>query len=233
MNSHLRSPTGAPLSKDGSIHITDEIFNTLIPACGVVLAVVGSAVLITKAVMAGKFWHTLGFSIYAFGVIGVFATSALHHGINGSPRTDRILRHIDYLAIFIKIPATFTPACLILLRNRWGWTLLALVWTTALIGLFAKAFVPDLSKKVTTIFYVSLGVIGGAALLPAFNLIHWSAVLLVLLGGVFYLGGVAIYYYEWPNPFRGKFGFHEIWHTCVLLGSASHYLVNLLYLLPY
>ena len=51
----------------------------------------------------------------------------------------------------------------------------------------------------------------------------------LVIGGLLYTGGAVIYAIEKPNPFPGKFGFHEIWHFCVLLAAAAHfYSVSLL-----
>ena len=89
------------LSKDGSVHITDEIYNTLISSLGAILSLVGGTFLVYRAQGAGHFWHVLGFSVYGMGLVNTFASSALHHGVNGSPKTNHLLRQLDYFAIFI------------------------------------------------------------------------------------------------------------------------------------
>ena len=233
MSSHLFSPTGQPLSKDGSVHITNEFYNTLISSIGAVLSVIGSYFLIVPAVTAGKTLHVIGFSIYAFGVFLVFITSALHHGVNSSPRVEAALRHVDYLAIFVKIPATMTPFCLVLIPNRFGFFLLSLVWGISLFGLILKLSRPHLAKNVTLLFYVGLGILGGTIIFPTFQELTGLTIFLILLGGFFYLCGAVIYYKEKPNPFPGSFGFHEIWHLCVLFGSATFFGVIFCYLLPH
>ena len=42
-------------------------------------------------------------------------------------------------------------------------------------------------------------------------------------GGVAYLLGEPIYSREWPDPWPGRFGHHEIWHLFVLIGAGAHY----------
>jgi hemolysin III len=46
---------------------------------------------------------------------------------------------------------------------------------------------------------------------------------LILVGGLFYTVGAVIYALKRPNPFPGKFGFHEIFHTLTLLAFLSHW----------
>ncbi|MDO8494694.1 MAG: hemolysin III family protein [Deltaproteobacteria bacterium] len=233
MGSHLFTPTGQPLSKDGSVHITDEFYNALLSSVGAILSVIGSYFLIAPAVAAGQTLHIIGFSIYSFGTVLVFATSALHHGVNSSPRVEALLRHVDYLAIFVKIPATLTPFCLILIPNRFGFFLLSLVWGISLFGLILKLSRPQISKNITLLFYVGLGILGGTIIFPALQELTLLTVLLILLGGFFYLCGAVIYYKEKPNPFPGRFGFHEIWHLFVVFGSATFFGVIFFYLLPH
>jgi hemolysin III len=43
------------------------------------------------------------------------------------------------------------------------------------------------------------------------------------LGGLFYSMGALVYSLKKPDPLPKVFGFHEIWHICVMLGSACHF----------
>src|SRR5260221_14301155 len=94
------------LSKDGSVHVTDEVYNTLISGLGAVLTLLGVGHLLWRSYVLGSRVHALTFLVYGLGVLSVFVTSALHHGVNGSPRTNHILRQLDYLAIFVMIAGT-------------------------------------------------------------------------------------------------------------------------------
>ena len=42
-------------------------------------------------------------------------------------------------------------------------------------------------------------------------------------GGLAYLLGALIYSRQWPDPWPGRFGHHEIWHLFVLVGAGAHY----------
>ena len=52
----------------------------------------------------------------------------------------------------------------------------------------------------------------------------------IIAGGVFYSIGAVVYATKWPNPAPGVFGFHEIWHLFVMVGSFSHYWAVLAYM---
>jgi hemolysin III len=46
---------------------------------------------------------------------------------------------------------------------------------------------------------------------------------LILAGGLCYTVGAVIYGLKRPNPFPGRFGFHEIFHSLTLLAFLCHW----------
>ncbi|MBI4374561.1 MAG: hemolysin III family protein [Deltaproteobacteria bacterium] len=211
------------LSKDGSVHVTDEVCNSSISSLGAVLSLVGIWFLISLAWKAGQTWKIPAFSIYGFGLFTMFVSSALHHGINGSPETNHLLRQLDYFTIFVMIAGTATPFCLILLKNSLGWFILGLVWTLAIAGIVFKALRPDAPRWLMTSLYIGMGWLGLLMIKPIYEALPWQGLFAFSLGGLFFTAGGVIYVLEKPNPFPGKFGFHEIWHCLVLGGAASHF----------
>lgn len=220
-------------SKDGSRHVTDEIFNTCSSGAGALLAAIGAGALIWQAWQAGKPWHVVGFSVYGLFLVHLFVSSALHHGIDGSEQTEHRLRQWDYFSIFLMIAGTMTPFCVILLRSPLGWASLTLIWMVAIVGIYLKARQPDLPKWLTTTLYVSMGWFAVIIFYPVYLALGTGALFWLGLGGIFYTGGSALYLCEWPNLIPQRFGFHEIWHLCVLAGAASHFYVMYTFLLPH
>lgn len=221
------------LSKDGSKIVTDEVYNTTISGLGTLLAMFGTAILIIQSIAMGKPWQLLSFSVYGFGAINLFFLSAIHHGVNSTEQVEYLLRRLDYYAIFIMIAGSVTPFCLILLRNPAGFGILGLIWFVALGGIALQVKYPNLPRWFTTAQYVGMGWIGAIIVFRIWNLLPWQATFLLALGGLVYTVGAVLYVIERPNPFPGKFGFHEIWHLCVLSGAALHFAIMYFYLLPY
>jgi len=229
----MDSTIARPLSKDGSIHVTDEFYNTLFASVGAVLSTVGVFILISLSLSAHKIWHILSFSIYGAALLNLFVCSSLHHGVNGSEKTEHRLRQLDYFAIFLMIAGTFTPFCMIVLRTPLGLSVLGLVWLLAIVGILLKALNPTISKWVLASFFLGMGWLGAVIAWPLYQHISGGTGLLLMMGGVFYTLGAVIYYRESPNPIPGKFGFHEIWHLFVLAGASCHFLLMYYYLLPF
>jgi hemolysin III len=79
--------------------------------------------------------------------------------------------------------------------------------------------------------YVALYLLlGWAAVMymPALFAANPTMMLLVIAGGLFYTGGAIIYALKKPNPWPGKFGFHEIFHVCTVIAFLCHWTACLL-----
>lgn len=219
----LRSSKLRSISKDGSVHVTDEFYNTWIAIAGLGLAIAGGAYLIAASVLAHKPWHVLGFGLYTFGIVALLLTTALHHGIDGSKHEEDVFRLLDYCAIFVMIAGAQSAFCLILARNPLGWTIFGLQWTLAVVGILLKTLCPSVPKKITTGIYLLMGWLG-IFLVPAlYSAAGIPALALLVAGGVIYTIGSGIFMLERPNPVPGRFGFHEIWHAMVVLASSCHF----------
>jgi hemolysin III len=61
------------------------------------------------------------------------------------------------------------------------------------------------------------------AIYPIYKNLSASGLLWLVAGGIFYTVGAVIYAIKKPNPIPGVFGFHEIWHIFVILGTTAHF----------
>ncbi len=220
------------LSKDGSRHVTDEVINTVTHMAGAIFSLLGTVLLITLSAAAGKIWHIVAFSLYGFSLVLLFLASSFHHGISHSKKLDGFFRLFDYLAIFLLIAGTYTPLCLILSRDAWGWSTFGVIWALAAAGITIKSAFPNVPKWFTNTLYVCMGWVGIAMVVHIMPAIGMEGIMLILIGGILYSAGSVIFYIEKPNPIPGKFGFHEIWHIFVLAGAVIHYLFMFYIALP-
>lgn len=213
-----------PLSKDGSVHVTDERFNTVSHLFAFVFSLVGSGVLLIKAAQTGDPWLIVGVALYALGLCSLFMFSTLHHGINGSPKMDRRLQTLDYLAIYLLIAGTFSPVCLGIGRNPLGWSVFGTIWICAITGMTLKAAIPSFPKWLGLNIYVILGWVAVLLAGMVYRILGLMPTIFLSLGGLAYTLGGVIFIHEKPNPLPGKFGFHEIWHLFVIAGALCHYI---------
>ena len=95
-----------------------------------------------------------------------------------------------------------------------------------------KVFFLDVPRSVSTAFYISLG---WMALIPLFKLVQsfpLEALILMFLGGVSYTIGGVIYATKIFDFFPNKFGFHEIFHLFVSMGSLLHFIMIWRFVVP-
>jgi len=220
-----------PRSRDGSLHVTDERFNTVSHLFALCFTLAGAALLVSQASVQRDPWKIVGLSVYGLSLVTLFGSSTLHHGIDRGPRLNEALRTLDYASVFFLIAGTVTPLVLVLFRNTYGWTIFGTVWLIATVGIVLRSLHRRLPKYVTNTLYIALGWVT-VLLVAANGALPVGALVLMAAGGLVYSAGFVIFVLERPNPRPGVFGFHETWHLLVVLAALLHYLLMYFYVLP-
>lgn len=216
----------------GFTKIFREPVNGLTHAAGALLSLYGAYCLLSIAAEDGKSIHVIAFSIFGAGLVALYSTSAVYHLVRARSRTIALLRTIDHAMIYVLIASTYTPICLIALRESFGLPLLAIIWTIAAAGILCTLFWVNAPRWLSTSMYVAMGWLAVTAIVPLINTLSAEALAWLFAGGVFYTSGAVIYGVRRPDPFPGVFGFHEIWHLFVIAGSFCHYMLMYRGVLP-
>lgn len=190
---------------------------------GLILSIIGTIYLIISSLNPYKPIHLIAFTIFGLGLILLYATSTLYHWLKLSDSGILRMRKADHIMIFINIAATYTPVCMIALKNNLGWILLLIIWSIALAGIFIKIFWMHSPRWLSTIIYILMGWMAVVVIFPLIEVLQSEALVWLFIGGVFFTIGAVIYALKKPDPFPGILGFHEIFHLFVLLGSFSHF----------
>ncbi len=163
-----------------------------------------------------------GSAIFFMASLALFGISALYHRIGWSPGVKAIFRRIDHANIFLLIAGTYTPITLLCLPRDKATILLATIWTGALLGIVFRIFWLGAPRWLYVGLYVLLGW-AAMVFVADFFRASWSAMTLILLGGVAYSIGAAIYGLKRPNPLPTRFGFHEIFHVMTVIAFGLHW----------
>ena len=188
---------------------------------GIILSIIGTIVLLTRSNEPFTVHHAASFFIFGFSMILLYTISTLYHWLPLSEKNLVIVRKIDHIMIFVFIAASYTPVCLITLRESWGWVIFGIVWGLTLAGFFLKLFWIKAPRFLYTSIYLLMGWIIVAAILPLSKVMPSQGLLWLALGGVFYSAGAVIYALKKPDPLPSVFGFHEIFHLFIMAGSFS------------
>jgi hemolysin III len=192
-----------------------ERLNSATHLLGLALAIAGSAVLVAQAVQGGDALKVLSFSIFGLTMIVLYAASTLYHSTRGA--TKERWAKVDHCAIYLLIAGTYTPFTLVTLHGTLGWSVFALEWTLAAIGIgkelwWGRDTVPSVP------LYVLMGWGGIAAATPLMHSLQGDGWAWLVAGGVLYT--VGIIFYAIDTRMRHA---HGIWHLFVLGGTASHF----------
>jgi len=185
-----------------------------------ILALCASSPLIMKAAREPGASHVLALSIFITSMVLLYAASTIYHTLDISPRINRILRKADHMMIFILIAGTYTPVCMLVLGDRTGWILLALVWGIAILGILMNALWINCPKWLSSLVYIAMGWVCVLAFGKIIAALPRQAFGWLLAGGIIYAMKLPFF-----NQKHRFFGSHEIFHLFVMGGSLCHYIM--------
>ena len=191
------------------------------------MAVFATVPLLVKAGIQSGWENFLAMAIFMGSMILLYGASATYHSVDLTGRSLRVFRKLDHMMIFVLIAGSYTPVCLIVLGGKLGYTLLALVWGIAAVGMLVKACWITCPKWFSSVLYIAMGWLCVLAFRPIMNTLSPAAFGWLLAGGIIYTVGGIIYALKLPifNSKHKNFGSHEIFHLFVMGGSVCHFIV--------
>ncbi|MBV8304628.1 MAG: hemolysin III family protein, partial [Acidimicrobiia bacterium] len=159
------------------------------------------------------------------GLLALYGIGWMYHLLHRSPAVRAWLRRGDHAVIYLFIGATYTPVVVVGLHDAVGYWLLALTWAGALLGATAKLIRFEGSRVIGATMYI---VVGWLAIFGVYDFVTQLGVVDTILmygGGIVYTAGAAMLAARRPDPFPEVFGYHEVWHTMVLVASVLHYVL--------
>lgn len=204
----------------------EEIANSVTHGAALVGSIAALPVLVLAAARRQDVWQIVGGAIFGVTLVLLYLASTLYHAVPVS-RAKSVLRTLDHSAIYLLIAGSYTPFTLGALRGPWGYTLLSMIWTLALLGIVAKWTLGFRFPRLSTLFYVGMGWLIVVALHPLVTHVSPTGLAWLLGGGLCYTGGVVFY----VTDTRLKYG-HALWHAFVVAGSACHFAAVLWHAAP-
>ncbi|PJI92585.1 hemolysin III [Yoonia maricola] len=194
---------------------SERIADGTMHAVGVLGAVGGAVVLIVWSSQHAMASHIAAISVYGATLIATFVASAFYH-MTPWENIRPILRRVDHAAIYLKIAGTYTP--LVVMIGSWfAYTILAVVWGLAVIGMVLKLFFWRTPGRFGPALYLIMGWLSLALIWSLWPIVPVSAMVLMGVGGLLYTAGVPFYASE-----TMKFSI-AIWHGFVVAASACFF----------
>jgi hemolysin III len=154
----------------------------------------------------------------------MFGASALYHRFPWRSAARRVwARRLDHSMIFVFIAGSYTPFALLCFEGTTQWLVLALVWTSAVLGLVLELVWIDSPRWLKAVAYLAVGWVGVLAAPQLFPGVGVAGAVLVIVGGGLYTLGALVYALKWPNPLPRVLGFHEVFHLLVVAAAVTQF----------
>lgn len=207
----------------------DELASSFTHALGGYLGAAAVVLLVMFAVISGDqvAWKVVAGSIFAATVVILYSASTLYHAVT-DVRIKETLRAYDQMAIYALIAGSYTPFCLVTLRQSHpvlAWSILVSIWGMAFAGIAFKIIITKSMTYLTTATYLLMGWLGALLVIPLYEVFPFAGIVWLVLGGLFYSLGVVFYLWQ-TIPLN-----HTIWHLFVLAGTSCHFFCILFYVM--
>lgn len=201
-------------------------FTHFIGAC---LAIIATGFLVGKCLYLNLRDSAAIASVVIFGLsmIALYSTSSIYHFVKVPSEILVRIRKLDHSMIYVLIAGTYTPIVVGFMEPQRAALFMAAIWGVALLGILIKVCWLNAPRWLYTSLYLLMGwaIIFDWKFLRQIPL---GCIALVALGGVMYSIGAGFYITKKPN-FGSLFGFHEIFHIFVILGTAFQFAAIFIY----
>lgn len=166
--------------------------------------------------------------IFSLSVIALYSASSYYHYIQNDHPSKQLFRKLDHSLIYVLIAGSYTPVAMHFLEPGKNIMFTTGIWAIALLGIVSKILWLHAPRILYTLLYLLMG---WAVVLDwkGFSSMPLDSLKLLALGGLWYTIGAIIYIIKKPN-LSPSWGFHELFHIFILLGTFTHFIVVALYI---
>ncbi|MFT6291338.1 MAG: hemolysin III [Ilumatobacter sp.] len=162
-------------------------------------------------------------SIYSVSLLTMLGMSAAYHRLAHSDVARRRMQRLDHAGIFVLIAGTYVPMTIVAMPLKWGVPVLSVVAGAAIVGIVLKVIAFERMAWLTYLLYPAMGWAIVIALPVLFDGLTGVQFSLVVAGGLIYTLGIPVLVTRRPDPWPRIFGYHEIWHTFVVVAAGLHF----------
>lgn len=207
----------------------EEIFNMTSHIVGASLGVIATVLCIVISAIHKNAYGIVSSIVYGISLIVLYTMSSIYHGLSPRVMGKKVMQILDHCTIFILIAGSYTPFALCMFREYnpiIGWTIFALIWSIAILGVVLNAI--DLKKYriFSMICYLFMGWIIIFKIDLLLKLLDINGVMLLVAGGIAYTIGAILYGVGVKHKYM-----HSIFHLFILLGSFLQFFCILFYVL--
>jgi hemolysin III len=205
---------------------TEEKLNTITHIIGAVLTLFATVFCVVRSISLGRTEYLVIGLIYCLSMLTVFVCSSVYHGLPRC-RAKKVMRMVDYTAIYLMIMGTITPYMLLSVAKinyKLGWILFIICLVATFISIVLTLTSFSKTKVMRMVLYIVIGFCAFSSLFIIGDKVDTDAVRLVLMGNGAYILGLILFAIGAKKPY-----FHAAFHVLVILGAAIHFINLCLY----
>lgn len=202
---------------------TEEILNSSTHIFGAVLTLIATVMCINRSLTLERTDYLVIGLVYCLSMLIVFVCSAVYHGLPLC-RAKKVMRMIDYTAIYFMLMGTITPYMLLSVAKInyiLGWALFIICLAATVISIILTLTSFSKTKAIRMVLYIVIGFCAFSSLFVIGDKVNPDAVKLVLMGNGAYISGLVLFAIGAKKPY-----FHTAFHVFVIVGALIHF-VNL------
>lgn len=221
--------------------LKDELWNSISHGLGAIFGLVALILMLIKInvnptlSLENQIFANIACSIYGISIITCMSISCIYHSLKKN-NGKRVLRVIDHDMVFFLVAGTYTPFCLLGMRNLplWGipntnfsgYIALALVWGLCALGITMNSINIKKYNALSMAIYIGAGWSICLNIVELVKAIPINSIILLFAGGIVYTIGAILYGIGKKKPYM-----HSVFHFFVLAGVILQFFSIYLYLI--
>ena len=203
----------------------EELISAISHGVGALLGIAALVLCIVKSFNPFDGYKLASSIVFGLTVTLLYLMSCLYHSLKVN-KAKRVFRVIDHCTIFLLIAGTYTPYTLVALRGTLGWWIFGVIWGIAVLGIVLNAVNLKKFAKLSVACYLIMGWIIVFAYQYMVQVMHPTALSLLIWGGIAYTVGAVLYAIGSKKKY-----FHSVFHFFCLAGTILHFFSIYLYVL--
>ena len=203
----------------------EELISAISHGVGALLGIAALVLCIVKSCNPFDGYKLASSIVFGLTVTLLYLMSCLYHSLKVN-KAKRVFRVIDHCTIFLLIAGTYTPYTLVALRGTLGWWIFGIIWGIAILGIVLNAVNLKKFAKLSVACYLIMCWIIVFAYQYMVQVMHPTALSLLIWGGIAYTVGAVLYAIGSKKKY-----FHSVFHFFCLAGTILHFFSIYLYVL--
>jgi hemolysin III len=156
--------------------------------------------------------------VYCITVLGFWPIQFGYHWVIRNDQEHKIFQRVDRFSLLLLIASMFTPCLMRFVSPLVSSILIVIIWVVVGLGAILLWRWKELPRALVPILAFTIGLLCIFLLFSSLGTLNLAAKNFLGWGSAFVIMGGIIYVLKKPNLIPDRFGFHEVFHLCIMIG---------------